>query len=149
MVQNPGPPPFSDLVSAICVIVCVMSYPRAWQKCRNKIQQYTSLPTQQWNHYQLLGYLLSKITQKFEALDISRLDAHYRTQNETNPSKHPMIESMRYILRQFNKSPEQAKVFLDWCLAKHGHKLNTAGLRWLLRALPPGATTACRYSAQE
>lgn len=109
-----------------------MTYTKPWLKCLAKIQQFATLPTKKWTHYQLLGYLLSQTQSKFEQVILDEPAAGYVTNKITCPSNHPALESMRQVLLHFNKSPRETKLFLDYCLGKFGQKLNYKGLRFLL-----------------
>jgi len=123
----------------------IMTYHKAWLKCLNKIQNYTSVPATDWNHYQLLGYLISNTNERFEPIDLERINPDFLGVHKTEPNSHPMLECMRYIYRQCNKNAQQTKTFLDWCLSKYGAKLNTKGLRHLLEKyrLQEQLTTSC------
>lgn len=111
-----------------------MSYTKRWENFIFLIEKYASDPIEEWNHYQLLGYVLSQTSQKIEPINILNANTELPgllSKNSTSPSRHPMVESIRTIYRQFNKCPIKTKEFLDWCLSKYKSKLDIRGLRYL------------------
>lgn len=101
-----------------------MNYGKPWSKAVNKLNAHSTLPIEQWDYYQLLGYLLSHTKETFEPMDTGGFIS-------TNPSRHPLVESMRWVSRQFQDMRE-ARDFLDWALQKRRSDLKVNALRILL-----------------
>jgi len=97
-----------------------MNYPKCWQKCIDKLDRYLTLSINDWNYYQLLGYMLSQIDYKLEPTN-QDMPKEY---GSTYPSDHPLIRGMKSIYTLSEKNPAKVKIFLDWCVSKYGARFN-------------------------
>lgn len=89
-------------------------YNKPWYTFLNKLNRFNELPVEEWNEYQLLGYVLSKTDIKINPII---LDPYYGYVDMTAPSKHPFIRIIREINNRHLNEVE-TKQFLDYCLSQ-------------------------------
>ena len=106
---------------------------KPWQKFLDKVNSFETTPVESWTEYQLLGYLIQQVKEKFGfELSLSAVDKDetgYGFTNGTNPSRHPCLLILRNkIINKLhgkvtngvpaNWSPELVKTFIDWSTDK-------------------------------
>lgn len=88
-------------------------YNKPWYTFLSKLNKFNDLPVDEWNEYQLLGYLLSRTEIKINPVV---KDPHYGYVDMTAPSKHPFVRIVRQIMKR-HADANETKQFLDYCLS--------------------------------
>jgi hypothetical protein len=114
---------------------------KPWIKFQNKLKLHETLPIEEWNSYQFLGYFLAKTGQTIEPEELhesitEEVKQSWNIRKATPPKDHPMKEairgSMRLAAKDYGMTNAGYLVFLDWCIHKYGTRTSTSSLTHML-----------------
>jgi hypothetical protein len=109
---------------------------KTWNKFLAKLALFETLNKRDWNHYQLLGYILSKISLKIEPEGKNELPGpDYKYVTHVEPNRHGWLELMRHVYKDLNKDINECLYFIDMhCLKFFGKDFNIMSIRTHLKS---------------
>ena len=96
-----------------------------WTKMMDRINAWNKVPCEAWDIYQLLGYLLHQQGKELVPRDPAWIAG---SSTQAAPSRHPQVEMMRAVFREFGGKPLEVKAYLDWCLVRYEDRFDYRGL---------------------